>query len=182
MGEQQGILKENKRKNLRKKGKKKNFFLNLTKNIHIYLGISLELLQSVQVQFNFRQLLFPAYTSRYLQDPSGVVGVTFRDFNLLHRSFLKRFLLFVWILFAVSSVSNFHPDTGGWRCSLIQVRQFSSVLLRGGRGAADRYLRSVWGALTVFRPHWVCPAQGCLCFLYLHCSGSRLLYMEQALR
>ena len=34
----------------------------------------------------------------------------------------------------------------------------------------------------MFRPHWVCPAQGCLCFPRLHCSGSRLLYMERALR
>ena len=177
MGEQQGIIKE---KKLKKKRKKK-FLLNLRKNIQIYLGISLELLQSVQVQFNFRQLLFPAYTSRYLQAPSGVVGVTFRDFNLLHRSFLKRFPLFIWLLFAVSSVSNFRPGTGGRRWSLIQVRQFSSVLLRGGRGAADRH-RCVWGALPVFRPHWVCPAQGCLCFPRLHCSGSRLLYMERALR
>ena len=33
----------------------------------------------------------------------------------------------------------------------------------GGPGAADRH-RCVWGALTMFRPHWVCPAQGCLCF------------------
>ena len=56
-----------------------------------------------------------------------------------------------------------------------------SVLLQGGRGAADRH-RCVWTALTVIRPHWVCPVQGCLCFPRLHCSGSRLLYMERALR
>ena len=31
-----------------------------------------------------------------------------------------------------------------------------SVVLRGGRGPAGRY-RCVWGALAVFRPHWVCP-------------------------
>ena len=31
-----------------------------------------------------------------------------------------------------------------------------SVVLQGGRGAADRY-PCVWGALTVFWPHWVCP-------------------------
>ena len=79
----------------------------------------------------------------------------FRDFNLLHRTFLKRFPLFIWLLFAVSSVSNFRPHTGG--------RRFSSVLLRGGRGAAGR-CRCVWGALPMFRPHWVCPVQGCLCF------------------
>ena len=33
----------------------------------------------------------------------------------------------------------------------------SSVVLRGGRGAADRCHWPVWGALAVFRPHWVCP-------------------------
>ena len=32
-----------------------------------------------------------------------------------------------------------------------------SVVLRGGRGAADKCHWPVWGALTVFRPHWVCP-------------------------
>ena len=53
-------------------------------------------------------------------------------------------------------------------------------MLRGGRGAAGR-CRCVWGALPVFRPHWVCPAQGCLCFPRLQCSGSQLLYMERAL-
>ena len=31
----------------------------------------------------------------------------------MHQSFLKRFLLFIWLLFAVSSVSNFRPDTAG---------------------------------------------------------------------
>ena len=34
----------------------------------------------------------------------------------------------------------------------------------------------------MFRPHGICPAQGCLCFPRLHCSGSRLLHMERALR
>ena len=42
-----GILKENKRIKIFKKRKEKKFFFNLTKNKHIYLGISLELLQSV---------------------------------------------------------------------------------------------------------------------------------------
>ena len=32
--------------------------------------------------------------------PSGVVSVNYRDFNLLHRSLLKRFPLFIWLLFA----------------------------------------------------------------------------------
>ena len=57
--------------------------------------------------------------------------------------------------------------------------QFSPAA--GRAGTADRH-RCVWGALAVLRPHWVCPVQGCLCFPRLHCSGSRLLYMERALR
>ena len=56
--------------------------------------------------------------------------------------------------------------------------QFSPATGRAGR---CRQISCVWGALTVFRPHWVCPAQGCLCFPRLPCSGSRLLYMEPAL-
>ena len=53
-----------------------------------------------------------------------------------------------------------------------------SVVLQGGRGAADRYHWPVWGALAVFWPHWVCLP---LMAHVLHCSGSRLLYMEPAL-
>ena len=34
----------------------------------------------------------------------------------------------------------------------------------------------------MFRPRWVCPVQGYLWFPSLHCSGSRLFYMERALR
>ena len=55
-----------------------------------------------------------------------------------------------------------------------------SVALWGGRGAADKRHWPVWGALAVFRPHWVCPAHG-VCFPCLHCSGSRLLSRERAL-
>ena len=51
----------------------------------------------------------------------------------------------------------------------------SSVLLRGGRGAAGRHRWPVWGALTVFRPHWVCPAHGCVL------SPSALLRLPAAL-
>ena len=49
-----------------------------------------------------------------------------------------------------------------------------SVALRGGRGAADKY-RCVWGAFTVFWPHWVCPAHGCVL------SPSTLLMLPAAL-
>ena len=56
-----------------------------------------------------------------------------------------------------------------------------SVVLWGGRGAADKSHWPVWGALPVFRPHWVCPRSWRVCFPHLHCSGSRLLYREWAL-
>ena len=49
--------------------------------------------------------------------------------------------------------------------------QFSPATGRAGR--CRQISLCVWGALPVFRPHWVCPVQGCLCFPHLHCSGSR---------
>ena len=84
--------------------------------------------------------------------PSGVVGVTYRGFNLLHRSLLKRFPVLIWLLFGRSLVSHFRPDTGGRRWSLVQVA--SSLALWGGRAAAS----------------------------HLRCSGSRPLCVERALR
>ena len=39
----------------------------------------------------------------------------------------------------------------------------------------------MWGVLTVFCPHWVCPHSRCVSFSHLHSSGSRLLYREWAL-
>ena len=56
-----------------------------------------------------------------------------------------------------------------------------SVVLWGGRDTEDKYHWRVWGVLAVFRPHWVCPHTWRVCFPHLHCSGSRLLYREQAL-
>ena len=57
-----------------------------------------------------------------------------------------------------------------------------SVVLWGGRGTANKYHWRVWRVLTVFWPHWVCPRSWRMCFPRLHCSGSRLLYRERALR
>ena len=114
------------------------------------------------VRFSFRQLLIPAYASRYLRAPSGVVGVTYRDFNLLHWSLLKWFPLFIWLLFAFSSVPNFRPDTGGRRWSLVQVAGFVAAG-RGGPGAAFpstllRLPAAFYGACPALR---AVPALGC---------------------
>ena len=51
----------------------------------------------------------------------------------------------------------------------------------GREGHCRQYHWRVWGALEVFRPHWVCPHSRRVCFPHLHCSGSRLLYREWAL-
>ena len=61
-------------------------------------------------------------------------------------------------------------------------RLVCSVMLCGGRGTADKCHWHVWGALAVFRPHWVCPRSQHVCFPRLHCSGSMLLSRERALR
>ena len=34
----------------------------------------------------------------------------------------------------------------------------------GGRGTADKYHWRVWGALPVFRPHWLCPCSVRVCY------------------
>ena len=72
----------------------------------------------------------------------------------MHRSLLKRFPLFVWLLFAVSSVSNFRLDTGGRRWTLIQVA--GTVTLPGGTCAAFpsallRLLAAPYGACPALR-------------------------------
>ena len=102
----------------------------------------------------------------------------------MHRSLLKRFPLFVWLLFAVSSVSNFRPDTGGRRWTLIQVA--GTVTLPGGTCAAFpsallRLLAAPYGACTVrFQPSGVPQKRGlgCACVLRLprqSSSGSQEL-------
>ena len=52
-----------------------------------------------------------------------------------------------------------------------------SAVLQGGRGAADKCHWRVWGALAVFRPHWVCPRSQ-LCVL----SPSTQLRLQAALQ
>ena len=53
-----------------------------------------------------------------------------------------------------------------------------SILLWGGRGAAGKCHWPVWGALQVFRPHWVCPRLGRVPVL----SPSTLLGLQAALQ
>ena len=73
---------------------------------------------------------------------------------------------------------NFCPDTRG-RGGLL-FRFACSVVLWGGRDAADKCHWPVWGALTVFQPHWVWPRSWCVLSLSILLS-SRLLYREWAL-
>ena len=70
----------------------------------------------------------------------------------MHRSFLKRFPLFIWLLFVLSSVPHFRPEQAGRGGLLFRLL----VPLHCGEGMA------------LLSP--------------LRCSGSRLLSMERALR
>ena len=98
----------------------------------------------------------------------------------MHRSFLKRFPLFGFCLPSLRCLISALTQAG--RGDLLLVFASSVQSCCGESGALQADIAELWGALAVFRPHWVCPAQGCLCFPRLHCSGSRLLYIERALR
>ena len=56
-------------------------------------------------------------------------------------------------------MSNFHPEH---RRAEVVSCSGSLVQSRCGEGGALQTDIPVWGALTVFRPHWVCPARGCV--------------------
>ena len=91
-----------------------------------------ELLWTVQYQFIFRQFLDPAYTSSQdLQAPSYVVGANYRVLICCTCHFQSGSLcLFQFLLFLVSSASNFCPDTRGRWWSLFQAHLFSPALGR----------------------------------------------------
>ena len=81
--------------------------------------------------------------------------------------------LFGFLCLYVSSVFNFHHDTGGEGGHLFRL--ICSIVLWGGRNTANKYHWHVWEMLAVYEPHWVCPSSWHMCFPGLHCSGSRLL-------
>ena len=77
----------------------------------------------------------------------------------LHLSLLKRFPLFIWASVCWSLQCLISALTQMGRGSLL-FRFACSVVLRGGRGTADKYPWPVWGALAVFWPQWVFPCSG----------------------
>ena len=81
------------------------------------------------------------------------------------------FVYFVFLCLQVASVSNSTLTEGGEGGHLFRLT--CSVVLWGGRNAANKYHWHVWGVLAVSVPHWVCPRSWQVCFLSLHCSGSR---------
>ena len=75
-------------------------------------------------------------------------------------------------------MSNFLPDTGGRRWSLVQVHVFSRAVGREGR-CRQMSLACVGSTRSVPTTLGLPPLTG-VCFPRLHCSGSWLLYREQA--
>ena len=57
-------------------------------------------------------------------------------------------------------MSNFRPDTRGRRWSLVQVHLFSPAAGREGR--CRQISLACVGSTRSVRPHWVCPAHGCV--------------------
>ena len=117
----------------------------------------------------FQRAPCPAYTSRYLQAPSGVVGVTYRDFNLLHRALLERFPLFTGFCLQASSVSDFALTQ---RAEVVSCPGRWFILPRGGRAlqadaAGGGSARSAPAALGLprsracARPVYAAQAPGC---------------------
>ena len=137
--------------------------------VKIYLGLSLVLLWAVWGQFIFGQFLDLAYISQDLQAPSYVVGTNYRVLIYCTCHFQGGSLCFSFFCLLVSSVSNFHPDTRGWWWTLFQAHLFSRAVGR------EEHCKQHGRVLAVTQPHWVCPHSQHVCFLSLHCSGSRLL-------
>ena len=137
----------------------------IVKIVKIYLGLSLVLLWAVWGQFIFGQFLYLAYISQDLQAPSYVVYTNYRVLIYCTCHFQGGSHCFSFF----SSVSNFCPDKRGKWWTLFQAHLFSHAVWREGS------CKKHWRPLTVSRPHWVCPHSQHVCFLSLHCSGSRLL-------
>ena len=83
------------------------------------------------------------------------------------------FVYFGFLCLHVSPVSHFCPDTRGRKLSLIKSHLFSCVV--GRQEHCKQYHWHLLGVLRVYGPHWVCPSSWHMCFIGLHCSGSRLL-------
>ena len=145
------------------------FFLNGSKNSkNIYRTFSGIVVGSVgSVHFwivPWSSLYFPRSIGPFLCSRYERQG-----FNLLHLSLPRRFPLFSFFCLLVSSVSDFRSDTRGAVVDTCFFRLTCSVVLWGGRDAANKY-------------HWVrsqclshtgpAPAHGA------HRSGSRLLRPE----
>ena len=147
--------------------------------VKIYLGISLELLRAVWGLFSFRQFLASAYTSSQgLLTLSNVVSANYRVLICCTCHFQSRSLFSVYLASSVCKSLQCLISTltqGGEGGHLFRLT--CSVVLWGGRNTANKYHWHIWGVLTVSGPRWVCPRSR-VCFLSLHCSGSRLLCQE----
>ena len=152
--------------------------------VKIYLGISLELLWTVQGQFIFRQFLDPAYTSfQDLQAPSYVVSANYSVLICCTCHFQSgSFCLFQFLLFLVSSASNFCPDTRGRWWLLFQVHLLSRAVGRK-QHCKQISLACVGSAHSVSAALGLAPLTACVLSFYtsqaLCCSAGN--YPRRAL-
>ena len=85
----------------------------------------------------------------------------------------RQFPLFNFLCLLVSSVSDFHLDTGRAVVdTFFFFKAYCSVTLWGGRDAANKYY---WRVLAVSHPLWACPCSRCTPLrLYVAQPGNRL--------
>ena len=104
---------------------------------------------------------------------------TYRDFNLLHRSLLKRFSLLIWLVCrSLQCLISALTQAGGGGLSLGSLVQSCC----GEGGALQTNVTGVCGEHSQCSGHTgFAPCSQCMYLPHLHCSGSRLLYREQFL-
>ena len=126
----------------------------------MYLGISLEVLWAVWGQlFQIVPCSSLYLFSRSIGPLQRLINVNYRVLICCTCHFQSSSLFFVYFGFLclqVSSVSNFPLTQGGQGGHLFRLT--GSVMLWGGRDSTNKYRWCVWGVLTVFGLHWVCPS------------------------
>ena len=92
----------------------------------------------------------------------GPFQCSHRDFNLLApvTSEVVPFVSLASVCRSLQCLISALKQAGGGG---LLFRFACSVVLWGGRGATDKCHWPVWGALAVFRPHWVWPRSGPVC-------------------
>ena len=130
----------------------------------------------VSVQFQIVSCSSLYLLSRSIGSFQCLVDANYRVLTCCTCHFQSGSLFFAYfgsLCLQVSPVSNSALTHGSEGDHLFRLT--CSVVLQGGRDAANKYCCCAWGVLTVYGPHWVATPQGSVWFPGLNCSGSMVL-------